>query len=276
MSPGSADEVSRRPDFDGRETADAGGGSFQNRKNLRPPRFRAVSVERMDSSRVVVVEDDPVVRGAVGDYLRARGYRLDAFADGVAAREAIGAEMPDLVIVDRMLPGISGDELCRAIREGSDVPIIMLTALGEVEQRIEGFEAGADDYLAKPFALRELELRVDALLRRSMRAPAPPAFTAGDFEIDAARRKAHVRGTEIALTGREYELLVHLVRNPDRAISRDEILREVWGWSFGEPSTVTVHVRRLREKIEEDPREPRYLHTVWGAGYRFSANATDL
>jgi DNA-binding response OmpR family regulator len=276
MSPVSADVVSCRLAFDGRKNADAGNESLQNRKNLPPPRPGAVSVERMDSSRVVVVEADPVVRGAVGDYLRARGYAVEAFADGVAARDAIRAEAPDLVIVDRMLPGISGDELCRAVRAHSEVPIIMLTALAEVEQRIEGFEAGADDYLAKPFALRELELRVDALLRRSLRAPAQPAFTAGDFEIDAARRRARVRGAEITLTGREYELLVHLLRNPARTVTRDEILREVWGWSFGEPATVTVHVRRLREKIEEDPREPRYLHTVWGEGYRFSAKAAEL
>lgn len=222
---------------------------------------------------MVIAEDDPVVRGAVGDYLRAHGYTVDAYANGVAARDAVEAEVPELVIVDRMLPGISGDELCHAIREHSDVPIMMLTALGEVEQRIEGLEAGADDYLAKPFALRELELRVDALMRRALRAPAPPSFTAGDFQIDSTRRKAQVRGVEVSLTGREYELLVHLLRNPDRTVTRDEILREVWGWSFGEPSTVTVHVRRLREKIEQDPREPRYLHTVWGAGYRFSPDA---
>lgn len=220
---------------------------------------------------MVIAEDDPIVRGAVSDYLRAHGYTVDAYANGVAARDAIATGVPDLVIVDRMLPGISGDELCHAIREHSDVPILMLTALGEVEQRIEGLEAGADDYLAKPFALRELELRMDALLRRALRASAPPSFTAGDFEIDSARRRAQVRGVEVSLTAREYELLVHLVRNPNRTVTRDEILRDVWAWSFGEPSTVTVHVRRLREKIEQDPREPQYLHTVWGAGYRFSS-----
>lgn len=252
-----------------------GAETFQNRKIRAPPRADEVSVDRMEGSRVVIVEDDPVVRGAVADYLGSHGYAVDAYADGVAARDAVRREAPDLVIVDRMLPGISGDDLCRDIRCRSELPIVMLTALGDVEQRIEGLEAGADDYLSKPFALRELELRIDALLRRTQREPLPAAFVAGDFEIDAARRRALVRGSEVALTGREYELLVHLVRNPGRTVSRDEILRQVWGWSFGEASTVTVHVRRLREKIEDDPRDPRYLRTVWGAGYRFSATARE-
>ncbi|UJP09855.1 response regulator transcription factor [Microbacterium sp. KUDC0406] len=225
-------------------------------------------------NRVVVVEDDPTVRGAVGDYLGRHGYVVDTFGDGVSARDHLHASLPDLVIVDRMLPGISGDELCRDIRSRSDVPIMMLTALGEVEQRIEGLESGADDYVPKPFALRELLLRADALVRRTKAAPAPAAFAAGDFEIDAARRRARVRGDEISLTGREYELLVFLVGNPDRTLAREEILREVWGWTVGDASTVTVHVRRLREKIERDPREPRYLHTEWGAGYRFSVTGS--
>ncbi|MDR2998629.1 MAG: response regulator transcription factor [Microbacterium sp.] len=225
-------------------------------------------------THVVVVEDDPTVRGAVRDYLGRHGYDVDAYGDGVSAREALRERIPDLVIVDRMLPGISGDELCRDLRSRSRVPIMMLTALGDVEQRIEGLESGADDYVSKPFALRELALRADALVRRTKAAPAQAAFAAGDFEIDAARRRARVRGAEISLTGREYELLVFLVGNPDRTLPREEILREVWGWTAGDASTVTVHVRRLREKIEADPREPRYLRTEWGAGYRFSVSGS--
>lgn len=225
-------------------------------------------------TRVAVVEDDPVVLRTVSDYLRAHDYLVDAYPNGVAARDAVRDDMPDLMIVDRMLPGISGDELCRDVRSRSDVPIMLLTALGEVDQRIEGLESGADDYLAKPFALRELLLRTEALVRRARRPVAQAAFVAGDFEVDAARRQARVRGEQVALTGREYELLVFFVRHPDRVVSRDEILREVWGWKFGEPSTVTVHVRRLREKIERDPRDPRYLHTAWGAGYRFSVDGS--
>ena len=223
----------------------------------------------------MIVEDDPTVRTAVQRYLGANGYRIDAFGNGVAAQRAVQADPPDLLIVDRMLPGISGDELCRDVRTRSALPIIMLTALGEVEQRIEGLEAGADDYLGKPFALRELLLRVGALLRRSRAADAPVREMArGDFLIDPARRRVRVRGREVVLAAREYELLAHLVDRPDEVLGRDDILREVWGWSFGEASTVTVHVRRLREKIEDDPRHPRYLLTEWGAGYRFSADGS--
>ncbi|WP_244632622.1 MULTISPECIES: response regulator transcription factor [unclassified Microbacterium] len=170
-----------------------------------------------------------------------------------------------------MLPGISGDELCRDLRSFSDVPIMMLTALGQLDDRIEGFEFGADDYLAKPFSLRELLVRVGALVRRSQRGQASAGeVRAGVFAIDPLRRRVCVRGEEIALTGREYDLLLFLVRNEGRPLGREEILREAWGWSFGEPSTVTVHVRRLREKIESDPRDPVHLRTEWGVGYRFS------
>ncbi|MCT1396150.1 response regulator transcription factor [Microbacterium sp. p3-SID338] len=221
---------------------------------------------------VAVVEDDPTVREAVGEYLRAQGYAVWSFGDGVSARRALREAVPDVVIVDRMLPGISGDELCRELRAASAVPIMMLTALGEVEDRIDGFAFGVDDYLAKPFSMRELSMRVAALVRRARAAQASSGeLRSGAFVIDLLRRRAWVRGQEIALTGREYDLLLFLVRNDDRALGREEILREVWGWSVGERSTVTVHVRRLREKIEDDPQDPRHLLTEWGIGYRFRA-----
>jgi len=223
-------------------------------------------------ARVAVVEDDHAVRTAVADHLRAAGCEVQQFGDGAAAWEAIAVRMPDLVVLDRMLPGVSGDELCVRIRRVSGVPIIMLTALDGLERRIEGLEHGADDYLAKPFSLRELQLRVNAQLRRSS-AAAPLSFTAGRFRVDPAHRRVWVDGREIALTAREYELFLYLVRNPGRVIGREEILREVWRWGFGDASTVTVHVRRLREKIEPDPRIPSYLHTEWGAGYRFVVDA---
>ena len=250
-----------------------GGETFQNRKERLARADAATSVDRMqEAAQVVVVEDDPTVRDAVGAYLRANGYAVSSFADGVSARTALLGSIPDVVIVDRMLPGISGDELCRDLRSFSDVPIMMLTALGQVEDRIEGFEFGVDDYLAKPFSLRELLLRVGALVRRSQVVQASAGeLRAGVFTIDPLRRRVWVRGEEIALAGREYDLLQFLVRNEGRALGREEILREAWGWSFGEPSTVTVHVRRLREKIEQDPREPVHLRTEWGVGYRFSA-----
>lgn len=217
----------------------------------------------------MVVEDDPAVRTVVADHLRLAGCLVAQHRDGAQAWEAFQAERPDLLVLDRMLPGLSGDELCRRIREVSAVPIIMLTALDGVDNRIDGLESGADDYLAKPFSLRELQLRVNAQLRRSAPSEAELVLEAGPFRIDAAHRRVWVSGRETPLTTREYELLLYLVRNPDRVISRDEILREVWRWGFGDPSTVTVHVRRLREKIEDDPRNPAHLRTEWGAGYRF-------
>ncbi len=234
--------------------------------------MRATLVRMESEVSVAVVEDDPTVREAVGEYLRAQGYAVSSFGDGVSARRALRDAVPDVVIVDRMLPGISGDELCRELRAASAVPIMMLTALGEVEDRIDGFAFGLDDYLAKPFSMRELSMRVAALVRRSRAAQASSGeLRSGAFVIDLLRRRAWVRGQEIALTGREYDLLLFLVRNDDRALGREEILREVWGWSVGERSTVTVHVRRLREKIEEDPQDPRHLLTEWGVGYRFRA-----
>lgn len=223
-----------------------------------------------EAARVMLVEDDATVRMVVADHLRAAGCEVVQFADGARALAAARERTPDLLIVDRMLPGLDGDRLCREVRSFSGVPIIMLTALDGVEQRITGLEHGADDYLTKPFSLRELQLRVNAQLRRSSAHTAPLEFTAGDFRVDPAHRRAWVRGREVALTSREYELLLFFVRNAGRAASRDEILRSVWRWGFGDPSTVTVHVRRLREKIEPDPRVPRYLHTEWGAGYRFT------
>ncbi|GAA4181920.1 response regulator transcription factor [Gryllotalpicola koreensis] len=209
------------------------------------------------------------MRTVVADHLRAAGCEVQQFADGADAWQAIRERMPDLLILDRMLPGLDGDELAVRIRAISSVPIIMLTALDGLEHRIEGLEHGADDYLGKPFSLRELQLRVNAQLRRSS-AVAPLGFTAGRFRVDPEHRRVWSGEREIALTTREYELFLYLVRNPDRVVSREEILREVWQWGFGDASTVTVHVRRLREKIEPDPRIPSFLHTEWGAGYRFT------
>jgi DNA-binding response OmpR family regulator len=223
-------------------------------------------------ARVLVVEDDATVRTVVGDHLRTAGCDVELHADGDSALAAFRTRAPDLMIVDRMLPGMTGDELCRTVRAVSDVPIIMLTALDGVAERIAGLEHGADDYVAKPFSLRELQLRVNAQLRRSMSTTVPVEFVAGAFRVDPAHRRVWLGAREIALTTREYELFLYLVRNPGRVIGRDEILREVWQWGFGDPSTVTVHVRRLREKIETDPRFPCFLRTEWGAGYRFDVD----
>lgn len=220
---------------------------------------------------VVLVEDDHRVRTAVAAYLRAKGFRVDEHADGEAARQAVERSMPDLLVLDRMLPGLSGDDLLREIRTRSDVPVIMLTALGASGHRIDGLELGADDYLTKPFALRELQLRITKLLRYrvSQKSPLAP-FVVGRFRIDPTLRRIDCGSSDVELTGREYELLLFLLKNPDRIVSRNEMLREVWGWSAGDASTVTVHIRRLREKIEADPRDPVYLRTEWGSGYRFT------
>ena len=218
----------------------------------------------------MVVEDDPTVRTVVADHLRAAGCDVGQYADGESALAEIRHRMPDLIILDRMLPRIDGDEVCRRVRATSTVPIIMLTALDGLEHRIRGLEHGADDYLTKPFSLRELQLRVNAQLRRAAPATPPLEFAAGAFRVDPAHRRVWVAGHEMTLTSREYELLLYLVQQPDRVVSREEILREVWQWGFGDPATVTVHVRRLREKIEPDPRHPRYLQTEWGRGYRLT------
>lgn len=224
------------------------------------------------SPTVAVVEDDHTVRTVVGEYLRAGGYGVDLYENGVQATQAFAARLPDLIILDRMLPGLSGDEVCRDVRARSDVPIVMLTALSQVEERIDGLEEGADDYLGKPFSLRELQLRVEALLRRRSASGAADVIRSGPFRLDPVHRRAWKEDRELSLTAREYELLTYLVRHPGTAHTRDELFRNVWGWSVGDPSTVTVHVRRLREKIECDPRTPAFLTTTWGEGYTFDVS----
>ncbi|WP_307218088.1 response regulator transcription factor [Microbacterium sp. SORGH_AS_0888] len=235
----------------------------------------ASTASRGAGGMIAVVEDDRTVRTVVVDYLRGRGYDVRDFADGATARQALASFAPDLVILDRMLPGMPGDELLRDIRRRSDIPVIMLTALGSAGDRVDGLERGADDYLAKPFALRELELRVETHLRRGRTAQSPlTPFAVGPFRIDPAVRRITRDGREIVLSGREYELLLFFLKNPGRVVARDEILRDVWGWSSGDASTVTVHVRRLREKIERDPALPEFLLTEWGRGYLFRVGGT--
>jgi two-component system, OmpR family, response regulator RegX3 len=220
---------------------------------------------------VMLVEDDRRVRTAVAAFLRAKGFRVAECCDGESAREAMQDFKPDVLVLDRMLPALSGDDLLREIRTRSDVPVIILTALGASAHRIDGLELGADDYLAKPFALRELQLRIAKLLRHRTGRQSPLApFAVGRFRIDPTLRRITCDGADVVLTGREYELLLFLLKNPDRVVSREEMLRDVWGWNVGDASTVTVHVRRLREKIERNPREPDYLRTEWGEGYRFT------
>jgi len=221
---------------------------------------------------ILVVDDDPTVSDVVRRYLERAGYQVRLAADGHGALASFARDRPDLVVLDLMLPGIDGLEVCRRLRTGADgVPIVMLTALGEESDRVLGLQLGADDYVTKPFSPRELVLRVQSVLRRSVARPAPAVESLADdgLELDVARRIARLDGAELSLTVREFDLLAFLMRNPGRAFRRGELLEAVWGWTFGDQSTVTVHVRRLREKIERDPAAPRRILTVWGVGYRY-------
>lgn len=221
---------------------------------------------------VLVVDDDVLVRDVVDRYLGRAGYHVTLVGDGQEALSAAEINPPDLVVLDLMLPGLPGLEVCRRLRAVGPVPVVMLTALGEEEDRILGLETGADDYITKPFSPRELVLRVSSVLRRA-RAPQPvtalPPITDGGLFVDIAGRRAMLAGQELALTVREFDLLAFLIRHPGRAFARSELLEQVWGWTFGDHSTVTVHVRRLREKVEADPTAPRRIATVWGVGYRY-------
>ncbi len=223
--------------------------------------------------RVLVVDDDLTVAEVVLGYLRRDGFEAAHAADGLAALAIAAAAPPDLVVLDLMLPGIDGLEVCRRLRaERPDLPVIMLTARGEEEDRIAGLEVGADDYVVKPFSPKELVLRVRSVLRRAEQREAPdePAVVVdGDLRLDTLARTASLAGCDVALTTREFDLLAFLLAHPGRALRREDLMREVWGWEFGDQSTVTVHVRRVREKVETNPADPTRLVTVWGVGYRW-------
>jgi two-component system, OmpR family, response regulator ResD len=220
---------------------------------------------------VLVVDDEPTIRDVVVRYLEREGYRTLEAADGDAARALLTQHAPSLVILDLMLPGTDGLALCRWIRSHSSLPVIMLTARGEEADRIVGLELGADDYVTKPFSPRELVARVRTVLRRAnpAEATAPERRAFGDLVVDAAAREARKGDRVLKLTAKEFDLLWFLAGHPRRVFSRDQLMDRVWGYhSAFDTGTVTVHVRRLREKIEDDPSHPRHLQTVWGAGYR--------
>jgi DNA-binding response OmpR family regulator len=218
---------------------------------------------------VLVVDDDPIVRDVLRRYLERGGFRVSTAGDGRAALTAFDAEKPDLVLLDLMLPAIDGFEVFEAIKNKDQTPVIMLTAKGEEGDRIAGLDFGADDYVSKPFSPKEVMARVRAVLRRAAR-PAPETLSFSDFVIEGGSRRVVRNGDEILLTPREFDLLYLLASHPNQVFSRTQLLDELWDFAFeGDPSTVTVHLRRLREKIEIDPSRPRHLVTVWGAGYRF-------
>ena len=221
----------------------------------------------MTPSRVLIADDDAVVRDVVRRYLERDGLEVRVVGDGNEALRILSTERIDVAVLDVMMPGPNGLSLCRTLRQGGDytVPVILLTALSEEDDRIAGLEAGADDYLTKPFSPRELALRVRSVLRRT---PAPPAavpleITVGQLKVSTAARAVTVAGQSVGLTNREFDLLLFFMTHTDTVFSREELLKRVWNWDFGDLSTVTVHVKRLRSKLGEHHR----VQTVWGRGY---------
>lgn len=219
-----------------------------------------------------MVDDDPNISEVVARYLEREGYVVDVALDGDEALKKTRSHPPDLVVLDLMLPKVDGLEICRILRSQSSVAIIMLTAKGEETDKLVGLNLGADDYISKPFSPRELVARVKAVLRRS----SFPSRYEGesllfqDLHIHTSTRTVKVQGDEVELTAKEFDLLLFLVQHPNQVFSREQLLNSVWDYEyFGDASTVTVHVRRLREKIETDPTRPRYILTVWGVGYKF-------
>jgi two-component system, OmpR family, response regulator ResD len=227
----------------------------------------------MAAQRVLVVEDEPMVAEVVERYLRRDGFEVSVASDGIAGFAAFEQWQPDLVVLDIMLPGADGLEVCRRIREQGLTPVILLTARGREADKINGLALGADDYVTKPFSPRELTARVQAVLRRTSASSVTQAtatFRIGGLTIDPVGRTLEVNGTPAALTAREFDLLLHLARHAGQAFTRDQLVDAIWTHDFdGDAGTVTVHVRRLRTKIEDDPARPVYLKTVWGVGYRF-------
>jgi len=222
--------------------------------------------------RVLVVDDDQTVAEVVARYLEREGLDVETTGDGLAALEAAAERPPDLVVLDLMLPGLDGFEVCRRLRETSAVPIVMLTARGDEDDRVVGLDRGADDYVAKPFSPRELVARVKATLRRAatpQSLQSPQILSAGTIRLDLRAREATRGGVLLSLTALEFDLLAFLMGHPRAAFRREELLDKVWGFATGDTSTVTVHIRRLREKIEPNPASPTHIRTVWGVGYRF-------
>jgi DNA-binding response OmpR family regulator len=225
------------------------------------------------TARVLVVEDDAAIADVVVRYLAREGFDVTLATRGDEAINAIDDVLPDFLVLDLMLPAVDGFGVLAHVRERAPVPVIMLTALGEETDRVLGLELGADDYITKPFSPRELVARVKAVMRRAHEplaaAPGPDQYRSGELLVDVPAREVRRSGAVVALTAREFDLLLHLVRHPRRVFSREALLEDVWGYTYGDASTVTVHIRRLREKLEPDPSAPRFITTVWGQGYRW-------
>lgn len=227
----------------------------------------------MNNASILVVEDEPSIREVVTLYLERAGYLVNCVSDGSAALAFLVNNIPDLVVLDLMLPGVDGFEITRYLRQQGDTPIIMLTARRAETDRIAGLEMGADDYVVKPFSPQELVSRVRAVLRRTRgqsQQGAGKALEFDDLRINPATRLVEVNDREIQLTAKEFDLLLFMARHKRQVFNRDQLLDHIWGLAdYIDPSTVTVHVRRLREKVEADPSTPRHIITVWGVGYKF-------
>ena len=225
----------------------------------------------VETSRVLVVDDEPQITRVLKTVLSSQGYQVRTAAEAESALTSLNEWHPELVITDLYMPRVNGVELCRRIRAVSTVPIIVLSVKGEERTKVEALDSGADDYVTKPFGTDELLARVRAALRRRVGTTDDAAsFDVGDFRIDLDARRVHIRGNEVRLTPKEFDLLLVLASSPGRVFSRLELLDELWDFAYeGDTSTITVHMCRLREKIEADPSQPRWLSTVWGVGYRF-------
>ena len=223
------------------------------------------------SDRILVVEDEAIVAEVVERFLRREGYETMVVGDGRQALNELSRFLPDLIVLDIMLPEVDGLEVCRQVRSRAQTPIIMLTARGDETDKVLGLGLGADDYVTKPFSPRELAARVQAVLRRAKAQPGDAEMLRfGSLRISARTRIVEREGVDLRLTAREFDLLLYLARHAGQVFSRDQLMDAVWDYDFaGDTGTVTVHMRRLREKVEEDPSRPRYLKTVWGVGYKF-------
>lgn len=225
-------------------------------------------------SRILLVDDEPLITDSLTYSLQREGFEVKAASDGPEALKEVQDFMPDLIVLDIMLPTMSGIEVCRRLRKESAVPVIMLTARGEEIDRVLGLEVGADDYLAKPFSFRELLARIRSILRRvelDRQVTQLQPVTMGDLSLDPVARRVYKGKDELQLSAREFDLLTALIKNAGRALSREELLSDVWGEAWiGDPRTLDVHVRWLRLKVEDDPASPNYIQTVRGHGYRFA------
>jgi DNA-binding response OmpR family regulator len=229
-------------------------------------------LEKATAKRILVVDDEPTLVATLKYNLEREGYQVLTAADGESGLSLARSNRPDLIVLDLMLPVIDGFEVCRILRREMNVPILMLTAKTDEVDKVVGLELGADDYVTKPFSMRELLARVRALLRRAETTPAAEVevLTAADLQVDLRKREASKGGKVLALKPKEYELLVFLLRNRGRAFTREQLLDQIWGYDFvGDTRTVDVHVRWLRQKIEDEPAKPTRLITIRGTGYRF-------